>query len=119
MHSTAPPAPPALTIDEIDDLLYFTRVNESEDLKKTIAELAQRYQCGAKEVLEAAVDPENGNSALHYCAANGLAGEQDTHVNTVLLVLMHCQIYSQPSSLTCKSRKHSQSRARLHRNRPR
>lgn len=68
-------APPALTADEIDDVLYFTRVNEVEDLKTTIAELAQKYQCEPREVVEAAVDPESGNGTLHYCAANGLAGE--------------------------------------------
>lgn len=70
MHSAAPPA---LTFDEIDDLLYFTRVNEAQDLQQTITELAQKYQCTPKDVLEAAVDPESGNSVLHYCSANGLA----------------------------------------------
>lgn len=65
---------PALTADEIDDLLYFTRVNEIDDLKQTITELSQKYQCGSKEVVEAGIDPESGNSVLHYCAANGLAG---------------------------------------------
>ena len=67
-------APPALTADEIDDLLYFTRVNEVDDLKQTITELSQKYQCGSKEVVEAGVDLESGNGVLHYCAANGLAG---------------------------------------------
>lgn len=74
MQPTAPHARPALTCDEIDDLLYFTRVNEASDLKQTITELAQKYQCGPTEILKAAVDPESGNSTLHYCAANGLAG---------------------------------------------
>jgi len=70
---------PTLTPDEIDDVLYFTRVNEVEDLKSTIAELAQKYNCQPKDVVEAAVDPESGNSSLHYCAANGLAGKQMAH----------------------------------------
>lgn len=70
--------PPALTADEIDDVLYFTRVNEVEDLKTTVAELAQKYQCQPKDIIEAAVDPETGNSTLHYCAANGLAGASRT-----------------------------------------
>jgi hypothetical protein len=68
---------PTLTADEIDDVLYFTRVNEVEDLKSTIAELAQKHHCQPKDVVEAAVDPESGNSTLHYCAANGLAGKQN------------------------------------------
>ena len=64
----------ALTADEIDDVLYFTRVNEASDLQATIAELAQKYNRAPREIVEAAVDAESGNGALHYCAANGLAG---------------------------------------------
>ena len=63
-----------LTADEIDDVLYFTRVNEASDLQATIAELAQKYNRAPREIVEAAVDTESGNGALHYCAANGLAG---------------------------------------------
>ncbi|CAK3938471.1 Ankyrin repeat-containing [Lecanosticta acicola] len=70
MHSTSAPA---LTFDEIDDLLYFTRANEAQDLQQTTTELAQKYQCTPRDVLEAARDPENGNTVLHYCSANGLA----------------------------------------------
>ena len=65
---------PTLTADEIDDVLYFTRVNEASDLQATIAELAQKYNRAPREIVEAAVDAESGNGALHYCAANGLAG---------------------------------------------
>lgn len=63
--------PPSLTPDETDDLLYFTRVNEGQDLQQTINELAQKYQCQARDVLEACVDSETGNTVLHYCSANG------------------------------------------------
>jgi hypothetical protein len=65
---------PSLTFDEIDDLLYFTRTNEKDDLQQTINELAQKYGCSKDIILEAGVDPESKNSTLHYCAANGLAG---------------------------------------------
>ena len=65
---------PALTLDEIDDLLYFTRANEKDDLQQTINEVAQKYGCSKETVLEAGVDPESKNSTLHYCAANGLTG---------------------------------------------
>ncbi|EME81905.1 uncharacterized protein MYCFIDRAFT_138563 [Pseudocercospora fijiensis CIRAD86] len=68
MHITATPQ---LTFDEIDDLLYFTRVNEVQDLQQTITELIQKYQCEAKDVLSAAIDPESGNTVLHFCSANG------------------------------------------------
>ncbi|CAK1365596.1 unnamed protein product [Cercospora beticola] len=70
MHSSGPPA---LTFDEVDDLLYFTRANEVQDLQQTITELTQKYSCSAKDVLEAAIDPESGNTVLHFCSANGLA----------------------------------------------
>lgn len=63
-----------LTADEIDDVLYFTRVNEASDLQATITELAQKYNRAPREIVEAAVDAESGNGALHYCAANGLTG---------------------------------------------
>lgn len=69
MHTTTPPA---LVFDEIDDLLYFTRANETQDLQQGITELAQKYQCQSKDVLEAAIDPETGNTVLHFCSANGL-----------------------------------------------
>ncbi|KAM3418075.1 hypothetical protein BST61_g6280 [Cercospora zeina] len=70
MHS---PGPPALTFEEVDDLLYFTRANEVQDLQQTITELTQKHSCSAKEVLEAAIYPESGNTVLHFCSANGLA----------------------------------------------
>ena len=63
----------ALSADEIDDLLYFTRVNEVEDLKQTITELSQKYNCCERDVLASAVDPESGNTVLHYCSANGFS----------------------------------------------
>ncbi|KAF7189861.1 Ankyrin repeat-containing protein YAR1 [Pseudocercospora fuligena] len=61
-----------LTFDETDDLLYFTRANEVQDLQHTITELSQKYSCEAKDVLSAAIDPETGNTVLHFCSANGL-----------------------------------------------
>nr|POE72763.1 ankyrin repeat-containing protein yar1 [Quercus suber] len=64
---------PSLTVDEIDDLLYFTRANEAQDLQETVSQMAQKYGCTARDVLEACKDPENGNTVLHYSAANGLA----------------------------------------------
>lgn len=86
MHPSSPP----LTADNIDDLLYLTRVNETEDLKQAIAECAKGYGCTPKQVLEVCIDPETGNSVLHYCSANGfidllqlLLGELKTEDHTV------------------------------------
>ena len=61
----------SLTPDEIDDLLYFTRVNEVQGLQDGIQELSERYNSPRRNVLLAAVDPETGNTILHYCSANG------------------------------------------------
>lgn len=68
MHSLALPT---LTVDEIDDLLYFTRVNEVQELEQTISSLTQRYSCQSHDILQASVDPDSGNTVLHYCSANG------------------------------------------------
>ena len=70
MHTNLPPA---LSPDEIDDLLYFTRANEAEDLQQTLTHLTQKHSCHARAVLEACVDPDTGNTAIHYCSANGFA----------------------------------------------
>ena len=64
---------PSLTFDEVNDLLYFTRANQVEELDQTVAELAQKYSCSREAVLSAGVDPASGNNVLHYCSANGLA----------------------------------------------
>ncbi|OTA31963.1 hypothetical protein BTJ68_08777 [Hortaea werneckii EXF-2000] len=69
MHTTSPPS---LSFEEVDDLLYFTRANEAEELQQTIQELSQKYECQPRDVLEAAADPNTGNTVLHFCSANGL-----------------------------------------------
>ena len=65
------PTTPALSADDIDDLLYLTRVNESADLQQTISDLAKRYQCSPRDIVTAGIDSESGNSVLHYACANG------------------------------------------------
>lgn len=62
---------PALTADEIDDLVYFTRVNEVDDLRTGIKDLAGIYKCSESDVVVAGIDPDSGNTLLHYCSANG------------------------------------------------
>lgn len=61
-----------LTADEIDDLLYYTRANEIQDLQQTVAELSKKYQTSPKAVFEASIDPQSNNTVLHFCSANGL-----------------------------------------------
>ncbi|KAF2769741.1 ankyrin, partial [Teratosphaeria nubilosa] len=64
---------PQLTLDEIDDLLFFTRANEADDLQQTVKALAQKYSCAEKDILQACIDPDTRNTVLHYCSANGLS----------------------------------------------
>jgi len=64
----------ALTADEIDDVLYLVRVNEQDELKSFISELAQKHSVTEAAILEASIDAESKNTAIHFCAANGLTG---------------------------------------------
>ena len=70
--STSSP-PPQLTPDEIDDVLYLTRVNEAHELYQCLSTLAQKHHGGIRDVLDASLDPDSGNSVLHFAAANGFA----------------------------------------------
>ena len=65
---------PQLTEDEIDEILYLSRVNEVSELSDYLTSLSTKYNCAEEILFEAAVDPESGNSALHYAAANGHLG---------------------------------------------
>ncbi|KAK4972618.1 ankyrin repeat-containing protein [Elasticomyces elasticus] len=72
-----------LAEDEIDDVLYLARANEEQELSQLLNQLAIRYHCQARDILEHSVDPQSGNTSLHYCAANGL----DTLLQTLILTL--------------------------------
>ncbi|KAL1645759.1 ankyrin repeat-containing protein [Diplodia intermedia] len=72
MPATANPASLDLTEDEVDDLLYLARANETQDLPQYLQHLSQSHAgSSAADILAAAVDEASGNSALHYAAANG------------------------------------------------
>ncbi|KIW07231.1 uncharacterized protein PV09_02088 [Verruconis gallopava] len=60
-----------LTEDEIDEILYFARANEIEDLKTYIPTLFPKYGTQPAWILSQAVDAETGNTSLHYAGANG------------------------------------------------
>ncbi|KXL43245.1 hypothetical protein M433DRAFT_58814 [Acidomyces richmondensis BFW] len=65
------PKIPMLADEEIDDLLYFARVDELQDLEAAISDLARKYDCQPALIIKGAVDPETGNTIIHYCSANG------------------------------------------------
>ena len=63
-----------LTEDEIEDFLYFSRLNELEDLKVQVLQSSRHHNCSDADILKAATDEESGNTALHYSSANGHLG---------------------------------------------
>ncbi|KAI9834956.1 MAG: hypothetical protein M1819_002679 [Sarea resinae] len=77
---------PSLTEDEIDDLLYFARAGELQDLQSTIADLATAHNASATDVVLGTIDAGSENGILHMAAANGHA-ELITHVLTLLGLL--------------------------------
>jgi hypothetical protein len=64
---------PTLSEDEIDDLIYFARVGENDDLNETLAALAEREKVSHAEILVAAKD-EGKSTALHMATGNGHLG---------------------------------------------
>ncbi|KAF2841319.1 ankyrin [Patellaria atrata CBS 101060] len=77
-----------LTEDEIDDLLYLARINDTTDLSSLLTSLSQTHSLPPQTILEAAQDPETGNGVLHYAAANG-------HIDILDFIL---SLYPSPSS---------------------
>ena len=67
---------PNLTADEIDDVIYFARVGENEDLVETLKTLSEREKVSPAEILLAAKD-EGKSTALHMAAGNGHLGKKE------------------------------------------
>ncbi|RDA95904.1 hypothetical protein CP533_5207 [Ophiocordyceps camponoti-saundersi (nom. inval.)] len=61
---------PQLTDDDIDDVMYFSRAGETEDLHETLAVLAEREKVSPVEIIEAVKD-EGGSTPLHMATGNG------------------------------------------------
>ncbi|KAK0636068.1 ankyrin repeat-containing protein YAR1 [Bombardia bombarda] len=72
-------APPQLTEDEIDDLLYSSRAGEKEDLSTLLSALAEREKVSPAEILASARD-EGKSTCLHMATGNG-------HLDIVTLLL--------------------------------
>jgi ankyrin repeat protein len=59
-----------LTEDEIDDLLYIARANETSELEPYLSYLSHKHNTTPSAILLSAIDPENKNTPLHYASAN-------------------------------------------------
>jgi ankyrin repeat protein len=64
----------SLTEDDIDDLLYFSRINEKDDFQQALRELSETHKITVAEIFLTARDERSGNSTLHYACANGHSG---------------------------------------------
>jgi hypothetical protein len=63
--------PPNLSEDETDDLIYFARTGDSDELNTLKAAICQRENSSVLELLEVVKDEKSGNGVLHMAAANG------------------------------------------------
>lgn len=64
---------PQLTGDEIDDLVYFARTGEDNDMMELLNSLAEREKVAPAVILMAAKD-EGKSTALHMATGNGHLG---------------------------------------------
>ena len=62
---------PNLSEDEIDDLIYFARTGDTEDLNTSKAAICKRENVSVLELLEVVKDEKSGNGVMHMAAANG------------------------------------------------
>lgn len=79
MSSLTSAAPPRLTSDDIDDLIYACRTDDLEYLKASIPKHATQLNCTEADIIKSAIDTDEeglGSRAclLHYPAANGQLG---------------------------------------------
>lgn len=70
---------PKLSEEDIDDVLYFSRVGENDDLSECLTALAERENVSQAEILLEAKN-EGKSTALHMATGNG-------HLGTLRLIL--------------------------------
>lgn len=75
---------PQLSEDEIDDLIYFARAGENDDLSETLTALADREKVSPAQILIAAKD-EGKSTTLHMATGNG-------HLGTTHLAYVHSKL---------------------------
>ena len=65
-----------LSFEEIDDLIYFSRIADLNALESTIQTLSEQYSCSPASIITRAIDVDSDGlgsscSLLHYPSANG------------------------------------------------
>lgn len=66
----------SLPEDEIDDLLYFARIGDLQELLSSIEAFAKSANTTPASIVSAAIDKQSGNGILHMASANGHIGKQ-------------------------------------------
>lgn len=79
---------PKLSEDEIDDLIYFARAGENDDLKEAVAGLAEREGVTPAEILIAAKDEGNKSTTLHMATGNGHLGTSGLQLSKAFFVYL-------------------------------
>lgn len=64
----------ALTEEQIDDILYYARTGELEELRMWIKKLSLAKSTSELEIIAASVEEQSQNTPLHMAAANGQSG---------------------------------------------
>lgn len=70
---------PKLSEEDIDDVLYFSRVGENDDLSECLTALAERENVSQAEILLEAKN-EGKSTALHMATGNGHLGTLRSHL---------------------------------------
>ncbi len=71
---------PKLSEDELDDVLYFSRIGDLAELKVTIETCAKRFNVPLHDIMLAAIEDGSGNGPLHMASANGHNGMLVRHL---------------------------------------
>lgn len=67
--------PSKLSEDDIDDLLYFARIGDSQEFNSLGKDICARDEFTIVELVQSAREEASGNGVLHMAAANGHHGK--------------------------------------------
>lgn len=67
-----------LSEDELDDLLYFARTGETDELVSLLSSLEERLSTKAVIIIESAQDEYSHNNLIHMAAGNGHTGRKSS-----------------------------------------
>ena len=63
-----------LTEEQVDDILFYARTGELEELQTCVKEISQTRNTSQVDIIAACLDEQSQNTPLHMAAANGQLG---------------------------------------------